>query len=108
MEIKPCTQNTQVEDEELFEKLNAAVSNETERMQKLRFRHNQSTSRTAVQLVAQVTTPYENRTPVENRTPEKPPKDNLVTEVGELKAELAAFRESIEKQSPCGGGKGIS
>ena len=32
MEIKPCLQNTQVEDEELFEKLNAAVSNETERM----------------------------------------------------------------------------
>ena len=101
-------QNTQVEDEELFEKLNAAVSNETERMQKLRFRHNQSTSQTPVQLVAQVTTPYENRTPVENRTPEKPPKDNLVTEVGELKAELAAFQESIEKQSPCGGGMGTS
>ena len=43
MEIKPCLQNTQVEDEELFEKLNAAVSNEAERMQKLNFRHDQTT-----------------------------------------------------------------
>ena len=101
-------QNTQVEDEELFEKSNAAVSNETERMQKLRSRHDQSTSRTPLQLVAQVTTPYENRTPVQDRTPEKPPKVNLVTEVGELKAELAVIQESIETQSPCGGGKGTS
>ena len=30
METKPCLQNNQVEDEELFEELNAAVSNETE------------------------------------------------------------------------------
>ena len=43
MEIKPRLQNTQVEDKELFEKLNAAVSNETDRMQKLSFRHDQST-----------------------------------------------------------------
>ena len=108
MEIKPCMQNTQVDDEELFEKLNAAVSNETERMQKLRFTHDQSTSRTPVQLVAQVTTHYENRTSVEDRTPAKPPKVNLVTEVGELKAELTAIQEGIEKQSPCAGGKGTS
>ena len=43
MEIKPCLQNTQVEDEELSEKLNAAVSNETERMQKLGSHHGQLT-----------------------------------------------------------------
>lgn len=99
MEIKPCLQNTQVEDEELFEKLNAAVSNETERMQKLSFRHDQSTSRNPAQLVAQVTTPNGNRTPVEDKTPEKPPKVNLLTEVRELKAELAAIREGVEKRS---------
>ena len=99
MEIKPCLQNTQVEDEELFEKLNAAVSNETERMQKLSFCHDQSTIRDPAQLVDKVTTPHENRIPVEDKTPEKPPKVNLLTEVRELKAELAAIRKGIEKRS---------
>ena len=99
MKIKPCLQNTQAEDEELFEKLNAAVSNETERMRELSFRHDQSTSRNPAQLVAQVTTPNENRTPVEDKTPEKPPKVNLLTEVRELKAELAAIQKGIEKRS---------
>ncbi|PFX31656.1 Retrovirus-related Pol polyprotein [Stylophora pistillata] len=96
MEIKPCLQDTQVEDEELFEKLNAAVSNETERMQKLSFRHNQPTSRNPTRLVAQVTTPIENRTPTEDKTPEKPPKVNLLSEVKELKVELATIREEKE------------
>ena len=99
MEIKPSLQNTQVKDEEFFEKLNAAVSNETERMQKLSFRHVQSTIRDPAQLVVKVTTPNENRTPIEDKTPEKPPKVNLLTEVRELKAELAAIREGIEKRS---------
>ena len=99
MEIKPCLQNTQVEDDEHFEKLNAAVSNETERMHKLSFHHDQSTSRAPAQLVAQVTTPNENRTPVVDKAPEKPPKVNLLTEVRELKAELATIREGREKQS---------
>ena len=99
MEIKPCLQNTQVEDEELFEKLNAAVSNETERMQKLGSRHDQLTNRTPTQLVAQLATHDDSHASVEGKTPEKPPKVNLLTEVRELKAELAAIREGMEQQS---------
>ena len=99
MEIKPCLQNTQVEDEELFEKLNAAVSNETERMQKLGSHHDQPTNRTPTQLVAQLATHADSHVSVEGKTPEKPPKINLLTEVRELKAELAAIREGMEQQS---------
>ena len=54
MEIKPWLQNTQVEDEELFEKLNAAVSNETERMQKLGSRHDHPTNRTPTQACSSI------------------------------------------------------
>ncbi|KAL9983191.1 hypothetical protein ACROYT_G005328 [Oculina patagonica] len=93
MEIKPCLQNTQVEDEEIFEKLNAAVSNETERMQKLGFCHDQPTNRTPTQLVAQLATHDDSHASIEGKTPEKPPKVNLLTEVRELKAELAAIRK---------------
>ncbi|KAL9966537.1 hypothetical protein ACROYT_G024625 [Oculina patagonica] len=99
MEIKPCLQNTQVEDEELFEKLNTAVSNETERMQKLGPRHDQPTNRTPTQLVAQLATHDDSHASVEGKTPEKPPKVNLLTEVREWKAELAAIREGMEQQS---------
>ena len=77
-------QNTQVEDEELFEKLNAAVSNETERMQKLGSHHDQPTNRTPTQLVAQLATHADSHGSVEGKTPEKPPKVNLLTEVREL------------------------
>ncbi|KAL9971667.1 hypothetical protein ACROYT_G017864 [Oculina patagonica] len=99
MEIKLCLQNTQVEDEERFEKLSAAVCNETERMQKLGSRHDQPTNMTPTQLVAQVATHDDSHASVEGKTPEKPPKVNLLTEVRELKAELAAIREGMEQQS---------
>ena len=99
MEIKPCLQNTQVEDEELFEKLNAAVSNETERMQKLGSRHDQLRNRTPTQLVVQLATHDDSHASVEGKTPKNPPKVNLLTEVRELKAELAAIREGMEQQS---------
>ena len=56
MEIKPCLQNTQVKDEELFEKLDAAVNNETERMQRPGSHHGQLTNWAPTQLVAQGTT----------------------------------------------------
>lgn len=68
-------------------------------MPKLSFRHDQSTIREPAQPVAKVTASNENCTPVEEKTPEKPPKVNLLTEVSELKAELAAFREGIEKRN---------
>ena len=46
-----------------------------------------------------MTTPNENCTPVEDKTSEKPPKVNLLNDVRELKAELAAIKEGIEKRS---------
>ncbi|KAL9956080.1 hypothetical protein ACROYT_G037503 [Oculina patagonica] len=51
------------------------------------------------QLVPQLATHDDNHASVEGKTPEKPPKVNLLTEVRELKAELAAIRESMEQQS---------
>ena len=77
MEIKPCLQNTQVEDVELSEKLNAAVNNETERMQKLGSHHGQLTYWTPIQLVIRVTTHNGSGASVEDKTPKEPPKVNL-------------------------------
>ena len=68
-------------------------------MQKLSFRHDQSTIQDPAQLVTKVATPNENRTSVDDKTPEKLPKVNLLTEVRELKAELAAIREGIENRT---------
>ena len=77
MKIKPCLQNTQVEDEELSEKLNAAVSNETEWMQKLGSHHGQLTYWTPTQLVVRVTNHNGSGASVEDKTPKEPPKVNL-------------------------------
>lgn len=98
MEIKPCLQDTHVEDEEIFDKLNAAVSNETERMQKLGSRHGRLANPNPAQVVAQVTSPNGSLAATEDKTPEKPAKVNLLTEVRELKAELAAIREGMEQR----------
>ena len=92
MEIKPCLQNTQVKDEELFEKLDAAVNNETERMQRPGSHHGQLTNWAPTQLVAQGTTHNGSGASVEDKIPEKPPKVNL-TEVRELKTELPLSRK---------------
>ena len=81
-------QNTQVEDEERFEKLNAAVSNETERMQKHGSRHDQPTNWTPTQLVAQLATHDDSHVSVEGKTPEKPPKSTFLL-----------IREGMEQQS---------
>ena len=111
MDIKLYLQKSQVEDEELFEKLKAAVTNRTGRMQKLSFRHVQSTSRNSAQLVAHMATPNENRTPVEDKTPEKPPKVNLLTEVrgesrtgcypGRYCGVLGLVESSRDKEAAC-------
>ena len=92
MEIKPCLQNTQVKDEELFEKWDAAVNNETERMQRPGSHHGQLTNWAPTQLVAQGTTHNGSGASVEDKIPEKPPKVNL-TEVRELKTELPLSRK---------------
>lgn len=92
MEINPCLQNTQVKDEELFEKFDAAVNNETERMQGPGSHHGQLTNWAPTQLVAQGTTHNGSGASVEDKTPEKPPKVNL-TEVRELKTELPLSRK---------------
>ena len=61
LELKPGLQNTHVTDEELFEKLIGAVSNEMERQQKLGSLNGFATSTNPVPLVAQVT--YTKETP---------------------------------------------
>jgi len=53
--LKPCLQNAHVTDEELFEKLNGAVSNEMKCQQKLGLLCGLATSTNPVPLVAQVT-----------------------------------------------------
>ena len=68
-------------------------------MQKLGSRHDQPTNWTPTQLVAQLATHDDSHVPVEGKTPEKSPKVNLLTEVRELKAELAAIQEGMEQQS---------
>ena len=55
LKLKPCLQNTHVTDEELFEKLIGAVSNEMERQQKLGSLNELATSTNPVPLVAHVT-----------------------------------------------------
>ena len=62
LELKPCLQNTHVTDEELFEKLIGAVSNEMERQQKLGSLNELATSTNPVPLVAQVTSTKETPT----------------------------------------------
>ena len=97
LELKPCLQNTYVTDEELFEKLNGAVSNEMERQHKLGSLRGLGTRTNPVPLVAQVTSTKETPTVREEggtNHPQKPTKSNLLTEVQEMKQELAAIRES--------------
>ena len=98
LEVKPYLQNTEVTDEELFEKLNVAVSKEMERWQKLGTRREQPTRQGVVQQVAQLPSSSENQSSAEGKTPEKPVKVNLLTEVREMKAELAAIRETMGNQ----------
>ena len=98
LEVKPYLQNTEVTVEELFEKLNVAVSNEMERWQKLGTRREQPTRLGVVQQVAQLPSSSENQSSAEGKTPEKPVKVNLLTEVREMKAELAAIRETMGNQ----------
>ena len=101
LELKPFLQNTYVTDEELFEKLDGDVSNEMELQQKLGSLCGFATSTNPVPLVAQVTSTKE--TPTGGRGgdtnhPQKSTKPNHLTEVQEMKAELAAIRESIGNQ----------
>ena len=98
LEVKPYLQNPEVTDEELFKKLNVAVSNEMERWKKLGTRREQPTRQGVVQQVAQLPSSSENQSSAEGKTPEKPVKVNLLTEVREMKAELAAIKETMGNQ----------
>ena len=100
LEVKSYQQNTEVTDEELFEKLNVAVSNEMERWQKLGTRRKEPTRQGLVQQVTQLPSSSKNQTSAEGKTLEKPVKVKLLTEVRAMKVELAAIRETMSNTGP--------
>ena len=102
LEVKPYLQNAEVTDEELFEKLNVAVSNEMERWQKLGTRREEPTRQGLVQQVAQLPSSSKNQSSAEGKTLEKPVKVDLLAEVRAMKAELAAIRETMGNQRNTG------
>ena len=79
VEMKPFLQNSTLSDEELFEKLNASVNSETERQQKLG-----SQSKTKL-----------NSAQLQDQG-EKRMEQTLLKELRELKAEIAAVKETVQ------------